>query len=214
MKVSLDMFKGIVTRISRDCPKNNLLDQEDLQQELYLKLLEVMPRIEEANEDTVFALAKAILGNKATDLIRFHARRNNINATMVAESREEEVEFSLEDMICDEAFDEDKMVSSFCFPSADTMMESTELMTLITDWASTRSDKIQAYIREAIIPSQETMDKWEAMCEAYPRYRHFTFIPPKTLATMCGLTEKDIYREIEDGLGSFLRMNGYSGCKA
>ena len=52
----LEKFEGLIGRLTRSVVINNIVDQEDLKQELRLKLVQIMPSLSEIPEEEIFCV--------------------------------------------------------------------------------------------------------------------------------------------------------------
>lgn len=204
MQHEAQKFTGIVKKLSRTTFINNIYDSDDIEQELWLKLHRVLPRLKVEKEEEIYPLVKHILKNHITDIIRKQVRRPDTSVYSKRESIEiyssEETDDKLDNAPC--ALGKLRKISAF------DIAEYCDLKKLIAKWGSNQDETAKRFITELIEPSPHIEKIWEDKKEKIERYRAFETIPWNTLGSLLGLSSRKRY-SIINSLGKFLQSHGY-----
>lgn len=229
------LFKGIVRNVAyKYAAKVNkaLYSFEDVEQELWEKLYTVyqnpkdpfknLPQVEQIKS------AKVFLSNRMKDILR--ARFRCIDEKVVpCDIREDNgadpnarlldnfaytVGQSSSDIILRLANSEgagfkaivDQMSENFYSVEKDFLY--TELRGLIFQWIATQNGPVKRIMTEKLTPSKEIVDKWDDLCNKYPRYKGYESIPGTTLCDLLNIERKWWYQGLRD-LKDFLQFKGY-----
>lgn len=183
-------LSSVVSKAIQNLQGHHRFDQEDLSQELMVKLLEVMPRLEATSEAEVLSLALGILKNHVYDMNRLAKTRNDINAPLpIAEP-----DFNFTDLV--DAFTY-KLGLVLPNPQESALLQK-ELSRAITIWAECQTPRIQSFLAELINPSLSTLEKWEDLKARCPMYRQFDTIPPSTLGKFMKVPGVLVSKAMED----------------
>lgn len=205
--VDLAKFDHLVGSIARKANVNVIISQEDVKQELFLKLWKILPDIQDMPDADIFSYVKTILKNHLTDIVRFHSRRPDTSeySNEAAQGIGQEVE----SMVRNEISDASDILNGSRMVSPDDALELKELNHLIDSYINSLTDpEAKLYLRESLNPSEDTLDKWEALVLTYPRYQTYTTIPPTTLAKILGIDQKKYYKVI-NAFEAYLHQFGY-----
>lgn len=177
---------------------------EDIEQELWCKVLQVLPTIdwERFNKSQVFAYMSKSLKSYTNDLSRKNDPRKN---------------YILGDFDC---FDVSKitteeidrvygLISKPAYPSPSTVIKFKELKKHIYNWLSRKDEKTKIFITQCITPTKEIRQRWAELAKSYPpKYKNFDKPPIHTLAKLLGMTQSE-YMKIINSLRRYLIGHGY-----
>lgn len=203
-KILKDLIK-LAKSVARSKFVNSVFNEEDVSQELIIKVLEVLPTMELVTAREIFAMAKTIMKHELIDIIRHQSRRPDTSHFVASLS---ETDDSWIDVI-ESQFNE--MSDAFLSHGSTTeqICDFYQLRGLITEWAKGQNFKTQHFIREAIEPSTAIQNQWEELQRKSFRYRGNQTIPPFTLARLLGLSNTELYHIIVR-LKKFLNNRGYN----
>ena len=214
------LFEGIVTKIARDNMNyfKAAFGQEDVEQELWEKLFklyskdEVFRKLDSVQQTKV---AWSVLGNKMIDMIRSRGRSldwkyddtaseqlhgyMNSNAGQVSPGTLRSMDPGLRKVL-------DGM--SICFENAERDLIYNDLRNSILKWMENQPDGVRLVIKEKVFPSTETQQKWDDLCEKYPRYKGYTSIPGITLCKLLDIDKRYWFKAIK-ALREHLAAQGY-----
>ena len=206
-KLDIHSLQGVVRGIAlkfRDQLESSM-SQEDIEQELWEKLwiihqnkkdvFSTLPPVEQIKS------AKVFLKRKAIDILRSKNRSldSKIDSNRVIEMCGVE----------EEAFGDMVELVSAPFQKSESELEYKELQGLIVAWIEKQPKQIQLVMQEKFNPSTETLQKWDELCENYPRYKGYESIPGPTLCNLLKVDRSYWYRGIKD-LQNFLREKNIS----
>jgi DNA-directed RNA polymerase specialized sigma24 family protein len=179
----------------------NKIDKDDLHQELWLKVTEVMPTLEAVSEDEVCALAFVVLKNHVNDIFRKNKTRENINCMV------EIGEISFNDFA-------DSMMhkAGNKFLNSYNNLEHKDIVRILEAYYETVNPRIQHFFRELFNPSDATLEKWEVLKEEVRMYQQFDSIPPNTLGKFLGIPPVTVKKAMDE-LKHHFSCYGYKGKK-
>lgn len=206
-----------------------LLAKEDIEQELWEKLIKVFKTDKDFRflpPEEQIKSARTILNNRIIDLGRKKVR----SIDPVTDHCELNAQF--EEVICNggspgsgggstSAFffgstpeSADSFVNlmdriSTHFQAAESGVMYQELNGLISGWILEQEEPIKTLITEKLAPSTSTMKKWTDLCDRYPRYKGYESIPGITLCLLLGMDKSLWYKTIR-ALRSYLTDQGYA----
>ena len=211
------LFKSVVTNIANKY-KNyfpTVLEAGDIEQELWEKLykLHITDQVfRELDSVQQIKVAKVVLGNKAIDIMR--SRRRSMDSIMDHGASD------IVSQICLHAEQDSKSLPGSkevrrilkalgeCFNQAETDIMYEDLKDIIMGWISRQPDPVRTVMREKIFPSEDTLKKWDDLCEKYPRYKSYPSIPGITLCKLLQIETKHWCQAVR-GLRDFLMDQGY-----
>jgi len=183
--MELSEFSGLVSNVSRKFKPNSVFDVKDVEQELWIKLLDLFPTLEELPRGEAFSLAKAILKNRMIDIARFYTRRKD-TSIYAASSDDNVLENLINEEICD--------MFEFITPSKnqEKNLIAKQLFDDVNSWVKNKSATVKRFIKESLKPSLNIGNQWEFMKEEYPPYKRYYSIPPITLGRLLGISKKEV----------------------
>jgi len=187
MSDSVLAYTGLVEYISRTGGRGHSVplssytgDTDDIRQELWLALCEKEHKIKGKSP---FGMAKLILMNRVTDIIRKSMVRADVNSFVKTSDTE-----GAEDAHIKSGTKEDSVeYPKAYYPTQDSDYEFQELKDNIIDWADTQDAQTMALLSEFVDPSDETLKWWGKEVKRYPHYKTHDMIPPSSLAGRLGI---------------------------
>jgi len=167
--------------------KFNNYNNKDLEQELWVKVLEIFPDLEKVKSQDIMRIGKVILKNHLIDVLRIERRWTERNVFV-------------EDL--------DKEINPYNYSPFD-VCSYNELKTLVRLWNKNRDEITQNFINELLRPSERVLDVWESKVKETNRYKSYFRIPPYTLSRILGISKRK-YNEIMMGLRNLLIDYQYS----
>lgn len=154
------------------------IDREELEGQLWEKVVEVLPKFEKLTDEDVKPLAFRILKNHTIDFLRDHKVRKNLNCTHEVISPE----FTFEDL-----------VDAYSGKLSDVLSQESpirfkDLAHVIEAFSECQNPRMQNFLSELLNPSISTLEKWDNLKKNNPMYRYFEDeIPPATLGKILGI---------------------------
>ena len=185
-------FESIVQSVSQKIQIRNH-EPEDVKQELYIKLLEVMPTFEKLPSQDAIKLCKRVLKNYAIDLYRkehgYRIKRDLVSITDLEASIMCEVDaiLGVYEAECEEIF------------------AMKEMKGLVLKWASKQTDDVKTFLNELVNPSDQIKEKYLQNTKSF----NCEFISPHHLRKIMGMSAGK-WRRIQDQLQRYLTAHGYS----
>ena len=214
MRGDLSRYDDFITTLSNKYVKDSLSDSDDIQQELRLKLIEILPRLQTISEDDKRVYVYSVFRNHIRSIQRKSITRSPVNRKLEMKSENNQTAaneadvFTWEDA-ADRAFMTMKEYVPNNFVSQTESCAYAELVTHINDWVETVGGVTKTVVHEMLNPSDSTLQEWARMVEKFPTYRKFHFIPPKSLSKILGISYSTVMKKMED-LKYYLQAVGYS----
>lgn len=201
----LQQFSSLVRSKAKKYPGDPLQNSEDIEQELWMKLMQVIPTLETIPPEELFAFASTVLNNHIRDLIRKSKTRAHLNhklrlgnVTSINEGSVDSLsDFDFEDMVIHELEELHgamiERTSPVPYTPEDYVLRK-QLEDEILGWANTQEPKTRRFLNEFVRPSDETLDVWDQMVDSNPHYKTYDHIPPGSFAKIHGLSRVKIVR--------------------
>jgi hypothetical protein len=224
--IELQRFDNLVNKISRSFPGNSVYTEEDIKQELWVKLIKILPAAEKTivNEYEFFKFIKASLNNRLIDIKRHQSRRpdtsfysksaiehdveirtvNKNKTSPVYKQGDSEQTKKPKKIQPDE--DGELLYGNFLSQTEYVLLK--EMTGIILKWAEFKDPEIKLFLQQAIDPSDEVWAEWERKKLGYPRYRSFEYIPPFTLCSILGIPKNKVYY-ILDEIRQFVNISKF-----
>ena len=204
-----DLVKSVAYRMAGSFTANNIYDKDALEQEFYVKILDMLPNIH--RQDTrgaAFALVKTSLQNRGKDLLRYSRRRPDMHRPpsrriavfdefdgYLPENMSGKDSFDVDGMIVNEILSINMQIGiGNKIPTASQFCMAQELDDAITAWAAQQDEKTQEFVDAAMNPSEKLENWWLALQKKSPNYRQWAQIPPLTLAKHLKISHKKYYK--------------------
>lgn len=140
MNLNLGDFQPIIKAMVRNASTNGVFSKEDLEQELMCKLINTLPKFEVTTKHEIFKMAKVILKNHLTDIVRSQARKSD---TSVYAKKD-----NLEEIIQEAAIDIDLYMVKF--PDPYQSYRDNEMKSIVTNvignWMKDKDQKTRDFI--------------------------------------------------------------------
>jgi len=213
MYKGLEKYKSLVKKISRENSHvNPIVDVSDFENELWIKLMQVLPDLKEVSNEDAFKIIKVILKNKCTDINRHYACRPDTSEHAVKSTmgNDEDSSSSIDDFVCDETSRYYAQLNAR-FETNYKLIFGKELFNIIKNWVTDKDEDTKNFILNAISPSDEIMIKWEERVVTYKNNmcKNSRVIPPYSLINLLGITQCKYYKILKS-LTKFLKQNGYN----
>lgn len=196
--MNLREFEPLVKGVSKRA--TNLMTQEDTEQDLWVKLLEVMPRLRALPEEEVRAFAHTTLSNEVKDLIR--GEKVRVEGRSVGELNLDEVAREGLDLLSD--------VVSIDLTSQYDFVAYRELTEALTSWAERQTDFVAELVSELLNPTDRVHVAWKDMAKRHPAaYANCAAVPRQAYATAFGVPRERVERALKK-IRQFLIQSGYA----
>ena len=182
--MDLHVFTPIVKSLTKKFTNSiRNMDGEDVSQELIVKLLEIMPKLQELSLTDARKLCRACLSRHAIDLYKRERRCGNTSSTY----GEETVTFlQIDPEICKiVGITIDSIISEY--ESPEKYFEVKELKSAIVEWAKKQKKDICTLVTEFIDPSPETTEAYFALCK---NINDIDYISPWILARALKISDR------------------------
>lgn len=201
MQHDLSIFNTLIKNQARKFKPSSVTSQEDIEQECWLKLWEVMPHLQEVSTTEVLFMASTILSNHVTDVIRKSRTRSHINCRF-----EPPMEIDIEDAIANQLYEFSTTVPQHLLP-ADEVCEFRQLVDDIREWAVSKGDPTKKLAIELVDPSDETLQAWSEVNES-DRYKNAEILPPATLGKILDMSKPSVCKIMQE-MKFYLQTIGY-----
>lgn len=202
----MQLLKNVVSKwSSASLGTNSYIDKDDLTQECWAKVVEVLPlpKYRDLPEDDLKRIFNTILGNKIRDISKKSQIRpdaSKLHPTV------------LNDIINDSLYDAFGSLNyTICVDLGEDQEKLFRLERLkheIMEFAGTQNPRLLQFYNILIDPPQDILDRWEKMKEESTCYRAFDYIPPYTVGKMLGI-ESRIVKKALNRLYKYLLNTGY-----
>lgn len=201
VSVDLRVFKQPIKEVIKHFSSRRDLDKEDLESELWKKILEVLPRFKSLHENDIKPLAFDILRNHTLDELRKMKVRKNLNVKVSA-LRLGPDDFCFDDLV-------DAYSSRMCdFLPQESSIEMKDLAACLESYMECQTPRMQKFLTELLNPSADTLEKWEALKDRVPMYRQYDQMPGATLGKLLGIPPI-LVNKIMNDLRHHLTCYGY-----
>lgn len=170
-------------------------DREDIETRLWIKLLEITPKLKELNEKKVFSYAKTCLDNCLKDLIKSTKIREDCSFNSL------KGDFS-------EIEDTSSYIRGDTPINPTQAVEVKELVKLIEDWALTQEAEKKQLVLEMLSPSRPLGVFWEDIKKENSFYSRYERPPVNIISHFLGIKKKKAYSTIQE-LSEHLSLKGY-----
>jgi hypothetical protein len=185
---NLSLFHPSIKILSSKFPANTLYDKDDIEQELWLKIIVSMPKFKTLSDDEVIKIGYVILNNRVKDIIRLCKRRPDkagINNSVIEE-------------LLHDSFSSIFNYKPIHTKHPDEISQYRQLINDITGWAEIRCDTTKLVIREIIEPSSLTLKNWNNLCSSNKMYNQYDHIPPLSFDRIIGVSKSKVRSIIVD----------------
>lgn len=220
--MDLQNFKGIVSSISRRVKGNSYINRDDVEQELWIKLLQLSEneRFKRVSLKDQQRIAYRSLKNRVIDLIRFQSRRKDssvftqkIDTTVggflgeAGESSYVAIESAAN--YCDEVLN--FRMNSLRTAATEAMenLSYADLVNEIYAWAKQQDANTYTVIHNQINPLPSVEAWWREFSRESRHHRNKSFIPGELLCDYFGF-HRSVYKRALPRLRRHLRTAGYA----
>ena len=184
--MDLQTFTPIVNSLSKKFKIRNT-EREDVCQGLFLKLLEIMPKLEGLPESQAKKLCRACLSRHAIDLYNREKRCGNTSSVVLGETVgflpfDSDIVFdcisvSIDNILC-------------VYESPEKYVETKQLRSMILDWAKKQSKDICLLVTEFVEPSPETKKAYLALSKSPKKVTDIDYVSPWILVKALNLSDR------------------------
>lgn len=203
-----DVVKSVARKSRRGFLAN--YEVEDLEQECWLKLVEVLPDLRYVNVKELRSMVYTILDRHMIGMVRKQRTRHLINQKMPMRSERSmyglhgqhfaEQQFADQAMykaLEDTITDIDGVIPEH-FLSQEQIFAYKELVQELVSWSQSKNALTKRLVKEMVDPSDKTLRTWHDMVEKYPHYKAFQQIPPISFAQIFGVNKLRIFRIVKE----------------
>ena len=176
-------LRGIVLNAVRSNDFKTLLDPEDVEQQLWEKLLTVMPTLKKIKGSGAFGYAKTIVNNEIISMVRSELQKIKIEALW----SEHDIKYLVERGI--NGFDKYAVNPETGFH----VLSGRQLLNLIVDWAYKKDEETYKFIMQCLGPSKEVSLEWDEMQKNCSRLTGYSTIPPFSLAKILKIKPQKLH---------------------
>ena len=156
----------------------DILNPEDLEQDLFEKLLGTVPYLESRPKAEEKLLVGSILNNHATSQLRFELKRT------CSEFLPEDVDVL--EMLTTGMDVQPKMIDEV---TGFEILSATQMVRRLGQWTYQQDDETIHFIHQSLEPSPGVMLLWKQRQKETPRLKHYSTIPPLTLGKILGISK-------------------------
>lgn len=175
------ILKNTAGKFSKEY-SNYSIDYSDYESELWIKLLEILPKIGDMSFYESLKFVKVCLKNRGYDLVREYAAKPDCSYW-----REE-----INDQIVISANYYFNLLNSL--PSPVEEIKVKELKRILNYISSKYKGIVSNYIISATCPPSSILEEWEIMIAKTPRLRSYSYIPPFSLGKILGMKPFQVYK--------------------
>lgn len=191
-------FQPLINKLSQQYI-NVTVGEDDLRQQLWQKVIELMPKMKDLDSEYSFKYIKACLNNLIKD-IKYHESR------IPGSSHFSLVDMDFSDLLGDEV---DNIFERMAEHNQEDDAIGSELKTLVLKWAENQPATIKRFINERIKPSDEMEDAWQERLKISPRCKNARDIPIWSMLKILDINEKVYYKKIGVELADYLKHHGF-----
>jgi hypothetical protein len=175
---------------AKKCKKSRLMTVEDVEQELCLKLVQLLPKLDHLSESDKKGMVMTVLKNRFVDLGRFLDARLDTRDT---EEFSDQFESPLSTLVTG--------FQAVCH---------RELCEAMREWAKTRkTPRAAILVEELIAPSDRTLRAFREKSLACPSYNQYEDVPFTTLVSILGFNAM-ASRKLLVSLRAYLTDRGFT----
>lgn len=200
MGIDISNLKPLVEKMARENFVNITVGEDDVVQELWCKIIQLLPSLSELSEDHAFRYIKVCLGNLIKD-IKYSEMRTPGSS-----------QYSLQEVDLSEAVGGEisSIFEKISDHNQEDFLSAKELHNIVMVWSANQSNLIKTFVKERMDSSKEIEAIWEEKLKTSPRCKNAKSIPIWSLLNILGINEKEYYKKIRTDLALHLEQHGYT----
>ena len=206
----LKIFTRVVKSMAGKFKADPLQNSEDIEQECWIKLVEVKPELDKVKPEEVTKFAHVIIKNHVASIVSKSKVRAHLNHKLqcsISSPLDGEDAPSMEELADRQILKLDRYIPQHRL-SAFEITAYRKLVGELLAWSNGQTGTARKLVKEMVAPSDETLGRWYEMTKRHPVYKTFETIPPSSFSEIFGCSKLTIFRTMEK-LRRHLESRGY-----
>lgn len=196
--LELKKYEGIIRNEAGKFQVNSSFTYDDALQELTIKVLEILPRLDDM--ESPFGFVKKVLHDLRVDFSYSFMKQTD---TSIYNKPSDDM--SLDDMICESS----NVYISQRKKQPESEAIYSDIVEQLLDWAENKHEEIYNLVSNIISPSEEIIERFETECVTKNNTMNRSQIPAQTIGKLLGLKKYAVtwyMQEIRD----FMTSRGFN----